>query len=199
MSTATQSREVLSATRSHNYRPVLYATAVLLAVLTIVYSGAWMYYIRQAPPLVEIGIEEKYSSAGVEIGSVRRDTPAEAAGLKANDRIVAINGNAADSASSWSRLLLRTWLRAQPGDTVTLTVQRPEQSQPLVITPLFRAVQGAGDTKNAARTVAEQIGLVPGFFRGGRTCGALSSPPGPQCMAAGAGLRNLDLCRAHTQ
>src|SRR5271165_6372954 len=168
MSTATQSREVLPPTRSHNYRPVLLAAAVLFAALTILYSAAWMYYIRRpAPPApqVEVGFDESYSSAGVEINNVHPNSPAEKSGLKADDRIVAINGSSADSASAWNELLLRTWLNSQPGDTVTLTLQRPGQPQPLVITPQFRARQGAGDTKTAARTVAMQIlSAYPVFF-----------------------------------
>ena len=168
MSTATQSREVLSTTPSHNYRPVLLAAAALFAALTILYSAAWMYYIRRpAPPApqVEVGFDESYSSAGVEINNVHPNSPAEKSVLKADDRIVAINGSSADSASAWNELLLRTWLNSQPGDTVTLTLQRPGQSQPSVITPRFRAKQGAGDTKTPARTVAMQIlSAYPVFF-----------------------------------
>jgi phosphoserine phosphatase RsbU/P len=156
MSTTTQSREVLSVTRDRNYVPLLYSAAVLLAATTILYSAAWMYYIRQMPQ-VEVGIDESYSSAGVEIWNVRKDSPAEKAGLKKDDRIVAINGSSATSGPRWSGLLFRTWLSSEPGDTVTLTVQRPGQSQPLAITPVFRALQGAGDTKTLARTIADQI------------------------------------------
>src|SRR5271165_121829 len=168
MSTATQSREVLPPTRSHNYRPVLLAAAVLFAALTILYSAAWMYYIRRpSPPApqVEVGFDESYSSAGVEINNVHPNSPAERSGLKANDRIIAINGSSAGSPSAWNELLLRTWLSSQPGDTVTLTLQRPGQSQPFVITPRFRARQGAGDTKTVARTLAMQIlSAYPVFF-----------------------------------
>src|SRR5271165_7172504 len=160
MSTATQSREVLSATRGRNYRPVLFAAAVLFAALTVLYSAAWMYYVRQPPPpapKVVVGFDASYSSAGIEINYVYPNGPAEKYGLKANDRIVAINGTSADSASAWEGLLTRIWLSSQPGDPVTLTLQRPGQSQPLVITPRFRARQGAGDTKTIARSIADQI------------------------------------------
>ncbi len=146
--------------RSHNYRPVLLALAVLFAALTILYSAAWMYYVRQPPPpapKVEVGFDASYSSAGIEVNYTYPNSPAEKSGLKANDRIIAINGSNADSDSGWSSLENRTWLCAQPGDTVTLTLQRPGQSQPLVITPQFRAKQGAGDTKTIARTIADQI------------------------------------------
>src|SRR5271167_1132842 len=127
MSTATQSREALTVTRGRNLRPLQYAAAVLLAAMTLLYSAAWMYYVRR--PLqatqVEIGIDAFYSSAGVGIDDVHSNSPAEKVGLTRNDLIVAINGSSADSASAWSGLENRTWLRSLPGDIVTLTVRRP--------------------------------------------------------------------------
>src|SRR3974377_763735 len=127
MSTTTQSREALTVTRHRHYRPVLLAAAILLAALTILYSAAWMYYVRRPlpTPQVEVGLDDSYACAGVEINNVYPNSPAEKAGLKVNDRIVAINGSSADSASAWNDLLLRTWRNSQPGDTVTLTLRRP--------------------------------------------------------------------------
>ena len=154
-----------SSARPYKYRPVLLTLAVLFAGAIILYSAAWMYYIRQASPQVEIGIDESETSAGIEISNVRKDSPAERAGLKDKDRIVAVNGSSADSAGAWNAVMYLAWLNAKPGDSVKLTVQRAGQSQPVVITPVFRALQGAGDTKSAARTVAMQIlSSYPIFF-----------------------------------
>ena len=138
---------------------MLLALAIIFAALTIFYSAAWMYYIRRPSPLpqVEVGFEESYSSSGIEIQSVHPHSPAEKSGLKANDRIVAINGSTADSASAWNDLMRRIWLSSHPGDTVILTLRRSGQSQPVVITPRFRARQGEGDTGGIARTIAVQI------------------------------------------
>ncbi len=146
--------------RSRVYRPLLLALGIVFAALTILYSAAWMYYIRlpgPPPPPVEVGFDESYSSAGIEIHDVHPNSPAEESGLRAYDRIVAINGSRADSASAWNDLMSRTWRSSQPGDTVTLTLQRPGQSQPLVISPRFRARRGAGDTRGVARTIAGQV------------------------------------------
>lgn len=146
-------------TQSRRHRSLLLALGIVFAALTVFYSATWMYFVRQpttAPP-VEVGFDESYSSNGIEINSVYLDSPAEKAGLKVNDRIVAINGSSADSASAWNELLLRTWRRAKPGDAVSLTLRRPGQAQPVAITPRFRASQGAGDTKSTARTIADQI------------------------------------------
>jgi len=152
MSTAT--------TQSHKYRALLIGLATVFAALTIFYSAAWMYYIRRpmpALPPVEIGFDDSYSPAGIEILSVYPNSPGEKAGLKVNDRIVAINGRSANSESGWDELESRIWRSSQPGDTVTLTLQRPGLAQPVVITPRFRARQGAVETKTIARTIAVQI------------------------------------------
>jgi sigma-B regulation protein RsbU (phosphoserine phosphatase) len=146
---------------------LLLALAIVFAALTIFYSAAWMYYIRRPlpAPQVEVGFDESYSPDGIEINSVHPNSPAEKSGLKANDRIVAINGSRADSASAWIELMRRTWLSSHSGDTVTFTLRRPGQSQPLVIMPRFRARQGAGDTGGIARTIAVQIlDLYPLLF-----------------------------------
>jgi len=149
-------------------RPLLLALGAVFAALTILYSAAWMYYIRRPSPAlgqVEVGFDESYSSAGVEIYNVHPNSPAEMSGLRVDDRIVAVNGSRADSASAWNELMSRTWRSSHPGDTVTLTLQRPGQSQPLVITPRFRARHGAGDTRTIARTIAVQIlDLYPLLF-----------------------------------
>ncbi len=154
-------------TENRKYRLLLLALATVFAALTVFYSVAWMYYVRRPSPMppVEIGFDEWYSSDGIGIHNVHANSPAERSGLKVNDRIVAINGTTADSAPAWNDVMSRTWRSSHPGDTVTLTLQRPGQSQPVVITPRFRARLGEGDTKTMARTIAYQIlGSYPVLF-----------------------------------
>jgi sigma-B regulation protein RsbU (phosphoserine phosphatase) len=147
-------------TQSQTHRRLLLALATIFAALTVFYSAAWMYYIRRpmpsAPP-VQVGFDETYSPSGIEVDGVYPDSPGEKSGLKANDLIVAINGSRADSASGWDELESRTWRSSHPGDTVTLTLQRPGLSQPLVITPRFQARQGMGDNRTTAQAIAIQI------------------------------------------
>jgi len=139
------------------YRPLLYSAAVLLATAIVLYSGAWMYYQRQPKSSVEIGIEEKYSSSGIVLSEVHKDSPAEAAGLRANDLITAINGVRPDSELAFGSLMFQTWLKAKPGDKVVLTVQRAGQAQPLTIVPTFRARQGKGETRTLIRSLGQQV------------------------------------------
>ena len=146
-------------TQRRAYRPLLLVLATVFAALTIFYSATWMYCIRRPSPVpqVEVGFDESYSPDGIEIQNVHRNSPAEQSGLKANDRIIAINGGTADSPAAWTDLMSRTWRSSQPGEAVTLTLQRPGLPQPLVITPRFRARQGAGDNGTIVRAIALQI------------------------------------------
>ena len=93
------------------------------------------------------------------------------------------------------------WTLAQPGDTVTLTVQRPGRSRPLVITAVFRAIEGRrrhqdsgpyGWRCGSCRPIlfsSRASGLAVLFLRRGR----------PQCLAAGAGVRYLHRGRGPAQ
>jgi predicted metalloprotease with PDZ domain len=124
------------------FRALLIALGIAFAALTVFYSATWMYYIQRPSPVpeVEVGFDESYSSSGIEIQNVPPNSPAEESGLKPNDRIVAINGSRADSGAAWNDLMARIWRNSHPGDTVTLTLQRPGQAQPVVITPRFRGL-----------------------------------------------------------
>ena len=83
-----------STTAKPRYRPLLWGLAIVFAASTIVYSAGWMYCVRQPPPpdpQVEVGFDQWYSAAGIEITNVYPNSPAEKAGLKVRDRIVAID------------------------------------------------------------------------------------------------------------
>ena len=96
---------------ARGYRALLLVTAIVFAGATILYSGVWMYYIRQGT--VEIGIDTHPTPSGIEITDVYRNSPAQTAGLRAHDRIVAINGIALTSEASCSETLQDVWLLAR--------------------------------------------------------------------------------------
>src|ERR1700738_3957641 len=90
-------------------RAVLIILAVIFASATIVYSFAWMYYIRWQPK-VELGIEiEETPPKGVEITEVYGNSPAQAAGLQIHDLILAINEQ--DLATADPSFIRATWLK----------------------------------------------------------------------------------------
>jgi sigma-B regulation protein RsbU (phosphoserine phosphatase) len=142
--------------RGRDLRPFFLAAAILLAAATVIYSAAWMYYIRRPFP-VEIGFDPNYTGAAIEVIDVYQDSPAERVGLRPGDHIVAINGQGVASRSPYSNVQLRIWQKSRPGQTVVLTVERAGQPQPLVLEPVFRAERGDGDVAPLAKRVAQQI------------------------------------------
>lgn len=78
----------------------------------------------------EIGVYVRDESAGVTVDEVRSDSPAEKAGLKANDVIVEFDGEHVRSARQFSRLVQETAV----GRKVKATVLRDKQKKDVEIT-----------------------------------------------------------------
>jgi phosphoserine phosphatase RsbU/P len=138
---------------------------VVFATATVVYSVAWMYYVRKSNLPVEIGIDNSYTPDGILVTNVSKDSPAQKAGLRAKDIITAIDGRSTVAPASSSRVLFQVWNASRPADTVALTIKRPGASQPLSITPSFRPTQGTGDVQSLVRRGAvEVLGFYPLLF-----------------------------------
>ena len=145
------------------YRTLLLILAILFAAATVVYSVAWMYYVR-ATITVEVGMETNPVKSGVEVKDVWHDTPAERAGLHVGDVITAINGQRVAGQEGIDAINL-LWYRSRPGETVQLVIQRPGVQQPIIISPAFRRMKGQGDTASLARRGATEIlGFYPLLF-----------------------------------
>ena len=146
------SRFSTSRQRPPKSRAILIILAVIFAAATVVYSFAWMYYIRWQPK-VELGIEIKDTSLkGVEITQVHPNSPAQKSGLKASDVIIAINGQALATADP--TFVRATWFRGKPGDGIRLTVRRPGQPEPVEIRAFFGAPK---EIISTPKLVAQQI------------------------------------------
>ncbi len=154
---------VMTASRERNLRPLLLALALLFAAATVVYSVSWMYYQRVVLP-VEVGIDTDPSPGGIIVQRVWKNSPAEQSGLRARDVITAINGRSINSPAACGQILDHVWIASHPGETVNLTIQRPGQAQPLLLTPVFRAAEGSGDTSLARKGAMEVIGFYPMLF-----------------------------------
>ena len=139
-----------------NLRRLLLAAAIVLAAAAILYSAAWMYYIRQ-PFRVEIGFDGNYTRTAVGVTRIYPNSPAERVGLKAGDRILAINHQYVAAQSTWTNLQQRIWLQSYPGETVVLTVERDGRPQPFELSVVFRALQGSGDLPYLVQRVANQV------------------------------------------
>jgi sigma-B regulation protein RsbU (phosphoserine phosphatase) len=146
-------------------RSLLLALAVIFAMATVVYSVAWMYYVRKPNLPVEIGIDNSFTPGGILVTNVGNDSPAQRAGLRAKDIITAIDNRSTVAPASPNRVLFRVWNASQPGDTVALRIKRPGEAQPLTISPVFRRAEGTGDVQSLARRGAiEILGFYPLLF-----------------------------------
>jgi sigma-B regulation protein RsbU (phosphoserine phosphatase) len=142
-------------------KPLLAILALAFAAATIVYSVLWMYDSRWRPR-VELGFDERYVASGNYelVMRVQSGSPAKAAGLRADDRILRINGNPLRNASS----LGDEWEKHKPGDSVELTVQRGHTSAPFVITGVFRAAGGASSEGRVQQLGRDIAGTYPVAF-----------------------------------
>lgn len=77
-------------------RPVLFALAVVFAAATILYTTLWMLAKRPAPE-VDLGFDH---SPFLVVTHVQQASPAEKAGLRPGDRILAVNGTRLKGANS---------------------------------------------------------------------------------------------------
>jgi phosphoserine phosphatase RsbU/P len=100
------------------------ATAGVLIALTTLYVGAWIYYAGGHSQSARLGISYDFPEAGgaLRVTAVEPGTPAEAAGLRAGDEIVALNGRPLVS----ERAVHDEILHAQPGTVVRLSVRQAD-------------------------------------------------------------------------
>ncbi len=149
--------------------PALIAFATVFAGITFFYSAVWMYYVRHQTPNnpVELGFnflhQEQYDPAthSVAVRDVVPKSPAERAGLRPGDRIVAVNGRPLTTSAPYDQ----TWAHSRPGDPVELMVERPGEPRPLSLHGIFRAPVPSSAPEGLARTSAQQIlGSFPVFF-----------------------------------
>jgi hypothetical protein len=150
-------------------KPLLATVAAMLAVVTTSYSVLWMYDVRHASAVVELGFNKAHTTQGVfdekthsiPVLDVVPGSPAERAGLRANDRIVAVNGQSLVTSAP----LDDAWNRGRPGDGVELKVARPGEAEPIHLHAIFRAAMGDGGSEGLARASALQVtGSFPVLF-----------------------------------
>jgi phosphoserine phosphatase RsbU/P len=138
---------------SFSRRSLLIAVAVLFAAATISYAAMWIFFGTRGVP-VELGFDNKYlpGERSQLVQSVVPGSPAEHAGLKSGDRIVAIYGRPLQADS-----VTRIWAQHKPGDTVQLTVLRPRNQSPIVLDATFRASGQARAEAGVAAHVGQGI------------------------------------------
>jgi sigma-B regulation protein RsbU (phosphoserine phosphatase) len=108
-------------------RPLLKVVAVLFLLVMAAYSAALIYYGIHRFPTASVGATLAYvdDERAMRVDHIEPGGPAERAGLRAGDRIVAVNGRALTAIYPyWDEID-----RGQPGGTVRLMVSRPGDSR----------------------------------------------------------------------
>src|SRR5215831_1873251 len=139
------------ASLSFPQRSLLITLAVLFAAASTFYASMWIFFGSRGVT-VELGFDNKYLPAERSelVQSVVPGSPAERAGLKPGDRIVAIYGTPLQGPDSITRI----WAEHKPGDAVQLAVLRQGNRNPIVLHATFRA---SGEASREAG-VAEHVG-----------------------------------------
>ncbi len=132
-------------------QPLLLGLALVFAAASVFYGAMWMFYGTRGV-VVELGFDNKYLAADHSelVQSVISGSPAEKAGLRAGDRIIAINGSPVKDELS----ITRVWAQHKPGDTVQLTVSRPPAFSRIALQATFRA----SGTASAEAGMAQHLG-----------------------------------------
>ena len=111
--------------------------ALAFAASVLLYNIFWMIASQPgAAETVELGFSTDYlpEEHALLVTGVQKNSPAEAAGMMAGDRIVGIDGMRITDQD----FLPNEWRKHKPGDTVRLTIMRPGDASPLLLTGRFR-------------------------------------------------------------
>ncbi len=141
---------------------MLYSLATVFALVSLLYAVLWSLYGSRGNP-VELGFEDKYLAAGHadSVLKVHPGSPAERAGLKAGDRIIAVEGLPLTGEDTMPRV----WSRHHPGDGIELTVLRPGGSSPILLHGVFRLSEsGVAESGAVASWGLRVLGFYPFVF-----------------------------------
>ena len=137
--------------------------AIVFVTLLGAYSVEWIRLVREAPPAM-LGFEGHFlpSTGGVAVVAVIPKSHAEDAGLRAGDRITAIDGQPASTVTMY--LNLRRDVR--PGVPVHLSVVRQDQQLDLVLSPAPRpglppGVSGVWTRLHLGEVLLQLLALYP--------------------------------------
>ncbi len=138
------------------FNVTLRTLSVVFAAATVLYTYFWLnatWFDRV--PTVELGIDLPYqpSEHANVVTNVWAGSPAERAGLKPGDRVIAFDGRRVEDATDRARV----WLLHNPGDSVRLTVLRPGQSAPLELIGIFRPNSELGGTAGTLQSAGQLV------------------------------------------
>ena len=135
-------------------KPLLYGLAVAFAFAALLYAVLWTLYGSRGNP-VELGFDDKYlaSEHADLVQKVQPNSPAERAGLKAGDRIIAVEGLPLTGQDTMPKI----WSRHRPGDAIEVAVRRPGISAPITLHGIFRLSQSGVAEEGAVTSLGLRI------------------------------------------
>ena len=142
------------------------AIAALFAVATALYSALWMYQVRYPAYPVELGFNHIYNepynpeTRCIDVKDVVPNSPAEHAGLRPNDQIIAIDGKPLTTSLPYDE----AYSRGRPGDPITLTIARPNEREPIVLHARFRPAERTAHEGLAKKSAQQITGSYPVLF-----------------------------------
>jgi S1-C subfamily serine protease len=109
-------------------QPALKIGAAVFLIATALYGAALIYYNRHGFPTATIGATYRFSviEQAMRVERVVPGGPAARAGIGDGDLIVAVDGRAING----SYPLWNAVERGEPGETVSLGVRRPDETEP---------------------------------------------------------------------
>ncbi len=110
-------------------------------------------------PIVELGFNNQHGETydqtthSIYVHDVVKGSPAEQSGLRAGDRIIAVNGRMLDTTEPYDE----AYARGKPGDAVEFTLARPGEAGAVAFHGVFRLRPSAQVQEGLARSSAQQI------------------------------------------
>jgi phosphoserine phosphatase RsbU/P len=137
----------------------------VFSLATAAYSVLWIASIGHAP--VDLGIDrEMQPGCCMVIHGIEPHSPADLAGFRPGDRIIAINGQPMSSTSPFPGYpFYRSVTLGKPGDVVRVTIRRPGSTQQFVTNAvLARAPQNATAVSSFHRALQRLLNYYPLLF-----------------------------------
>ena len=165
--------------RTNPKRVLLWAAAIAVAVASGAHTAVWLRFNdplaetmneelglpqeRRLEPAVKLGFQLRYApdARGVRVLSVDAGGPAERAGLRANDVIVAIDGR---SLSESAAPFVAVYRSARPGDPVDLAVCRLGEPKAIALRAAFGARTLTERLLPVLRVIDRTLRLFPVVF-----------------------------------
>lgn len=118
------------------------------------YSATWIYYITGEPKAeLGVGFERSERAGTLRITEVVPASPADRAGMRKGDVIIAVNGRSLRNMAPFYDFVDR----GGPGDRVAFTVERPGAATPLTLTVTLAAHRHTPRNMTPAQAAAFQL------------------------------------------